>query len=485
MRTGNRKFMKTVFVIIEHGLSLAYFLYTDLYKLMLNGKVRLVMLVQDELLPKLRQEYEGVHNLLFESLREDEATRYHRGYHFRMQEIIEYIRGSSTDRHIPLTYVDTNRKRKIHEARGRWKFALYAAQPAIYILRTSRLARKAFLWLQKKSFTPNIYGDLLDKYKPDLVISDAAGWRLDRYILREVNRRGIRTATAIVGWDNPSSNGLIGASVDYVNVWSKVHAWEMNVGLDWPMDKIHVGGMPLYDNYLGRKWAVSRKEYFKVHDLDPNKKLVAFVATAMNITPNLHLVELMAEIISSGKLSQPSQLLVRLHPNHFRPIPHYEQERKAIYEMANRYPDVHIVAPQALAGDLPRYSGEDFQEKGSMLAHADVVVTIYSTMVVEAAIHEKPVISACINTPNGWKDHYWIPLSDVPTWPTAARVDELGASRVAFTAEQMVNALNLYLENPKLDTENRQRFIKQELTFLKAGEATHETAEFFLSLLEE
>ncbi len=477
--------MKTVFVIIEHGLSLAYFLYTDLYKQMLNGNVRLVVLVQDELLSKLRQDYAGVPNLVFESLREAQATRYHRNCHFRMQEILEYIRGSSTDYRIPLTYVDTNRRRKIHEARGRWKYALYAAQPAIYILRYSRLARRAFLWLQKKLFTTAIYGDLLDKYKPDLVISDAAGWRLDRYLLREVNRRGIKTATAIVGWDNPSSNGLVGASVDYVNVWSKVHAWEMNVGLDWPMDKIHIGGMPLYDNYLSGKWAVSREEYFKVHGLDPDKKLIAFVATAMNITPNLHLVELMAEIVSSEKLVRPAQLLVRLHPNHFRPIPHYEQEREAIYEVAKRYPNVHIVAPQALAGDLPRYSGEDFEEKGSMLAHSDIVVTIYSTMVVEATIHDKPVVSACIDTLTGWKDHYWIPLSEVPTWPTAARVDELGASRVAFTIEQMVEALNLYLENPQTDAENRKRFIEQELTFLKAGEATQKTAEFFLSLLEK
>ncbi len=477
--------MKTILIVIEHGLSLAYFLYTDLYRQMLNGKVRLVLLVQDELLSKLRQDYGAVPNLVFESLREAEAARYHHGYHFRIQEILEYIRGSSTDRRIPLTYVDTNRRRKIHEARGRWRYALYGAQPAILLLRYSRLARRIFLWLQQKLFTPSIYADLLDKYKPDLVISDAAGWRLDRYILREVNRRGIKTATAIVGWDNPSSNGLVGAHVDYVNVWSKIHAWEMNVGLDWPMDKIHVGGMPLYDNYLSGKWAVSRQEYYQAHDLDPKKKLVAFVATAMNITPNLHLVELLAGIISSGKLTEPAQLLVRLHPNHFRPIPHYEQERAAIYEVAKRYPDVHIVAPQALAGDLPRYSGEDFQEKGSMLAHADVVVTIYSTMVVEAAIHDKPVISACINSPTGWKDHYWIPLSEVPTWPTAARVDELKASRVAFTSEQLVEALNLYLENPRLDAENRQRFVKQELTFLKPGEATQKTAEFFLSLLEE
>jgi hypothetical protein len=477
--------VKTVFIVIEHGLSLAYFLYTDLYRQLLAGNLRLVMLVQDELLPKLRADYARVENLVFESLREAQATRYHRGYHFRLQEILEYIRGSSTDRRIPLTYVDTNRKRKIYEARSRWRYALIAAQPAIYILRYSRLARRAFLWLQKKLFTPNLYSDLLDRYQPDLVISDAAGWRLDRYLLREVNRRGIKTATAIVGWDNPSSNGLVGASVEYVNVWSDIHAWEMNVGLDWPMEKIHVGGMPLYDNYLSGKWALPREEYFHVHGLDPHKKLVAFVATAMNITPNLHLVELLARMVSSGQLSQPSQLLVRLHPNHFRPIPHYEEEREAIFEVAKRYPDVHVVSPQALAGDLPRYSGEDFEEKGSMLSHADVVVTIYSTMVVEATLHGKPVVSACINTPTGWKEHYWIPLSEVPTWPTAARVDELGASKVAFTEQQMVEALNTYLEDPSVDADNRQRFIKQELTFLKAGESTCATADFFLSLVKE
>jgi hypothetical protein len=476
--------MKTVFVVIEHGLSLAYFLYTDLYKQLLEGDIRLVFLVQDELLPKLREEFSGISNLVFESLRENEANQYHHRYYFQIQEILEYIRGSSMDYRIPLTYVDTNRKRKISEATGRWRYALYAAQPVIYILRYSRLARRVFLWLQKKLFTPKIYTDLLEKYSPDLVISDAAGWRLDRYLLREVNLRGIKTVTAIVGWDNPSSNGLVGASVEYVNVWSKIHAWEMNVGLDWPMDKIHIGGMPLYDNYLSGKWAVSRDRYFKEHGLDPDRKLIAFVATAMNITPNLHLVKLMADIISGEKLSKPSQLLVRLHPNHFRPIPHYEQEREAIYELAKNHPNVHIVAPQALAGDLPRYSGEDFQEKGSMLAHADVVVTIYSTMVVEAAIHDKPVVSACINTPTGWKDHYWIPLSDVPTWPTAARVDDLGASRVAFSSDELIAAINIYLENPALDAENRRQFLKQELTFLKAGEATRETASFFLSLLE-
>ncbi len=326
--------MKTILLVVDHGLALAYFLYTDLAKKLLERHLRLVFLVQDDLLPKLRQDYAGTPNLVFESLREDQLVKYQKTFRPRLQEMVEYIRGASASPRIPLTYVDTHRQRKIYEARGRWKLALQLAQPVIYILRRSKLARKLFLRFQNWALTPDIYGDYLDKYKPDLVVASTCGWRIDRYMLREANRKRIKTAAVTVGWDNPSANGLPGAFVDSVIVWSKIHEWELNAGIDWPLEKIHIGGMPLYDNYLSRKWTMSRPEYFKLHELDPDKKLLTFVATALSITPNLHIIEALAEILASGKLEIPSQLLVRLHPNHFRPMAHYEAEREAIYKLA-------------------------------------------------------------------------------------------------------------------------------------------------------
>jgi hypothetical protein len=476
--------LKTILLVIDHGLALAYFLYTDLAKKLLARNVRLVFLVQDDLLPKLRADYTGTPNLVFESLREDQLIHYQKTFRPHLQEMVDYIRGASASPRIPLTYVDTHRQRKIYEARGRWKLALQVAQPLIYLLRHSKMARKLFLRFQNWALTPNIYGDYLDKYAPDLIVASTCGWRIDRYPLREANRRHIRTAAVTVGWDNPSANGLTGAFVDSVIVWSKIHEWELNAGIDWPLEKIHIGGMPLYDNYLSKKWTMSRQEYFKAHGLDPDKKLLAFVATALSITPNLHIIESLAEIVSDGKLEQPSQLLIRLHPNHFRPMAHYEAEREAIYRLAERYPDVHVVAPRPLAGSTLRYSGEDFEEKASMLAHCDVMVSIYSTMVLEAALHDKPVVSACINTPFGWPDNFWIPLSEIPGWPTAARVVKCGASRTAYTPEELTDALNLYLKNPQLDADGRRKFVEQELTYVKVGEAVEKTAGQLAALLD-
>ena len=51
-------------------------------------------------------------------------------------------------------------------------------------------------------------------------------------------------------------------------------------------------------------------------------------------------------------------------------------------------PHVHLVEPVPLGGELGYYSGEDMPEKASMMAYSDVFLTVYSTMVVETAIHD-------------------------------------------------------------------------------------------------
>ena len=70
--------------------------------------------------------------------------------------------------------------------------------------------------------------------------------------------------------------------------------------------------------------------------------------------------------------------------------------------MEKQYPQVHVVRPVARGGSLGYYGGEDMDEKSSMMAHSDVFVTVYSTMVVETAVHDTPIVAAVIDTPGGW-----------------------------------------------------------------------------------
>ena len=117
-----------------------------------------------------------------------------------------------------------------------------------------------------------------------------------------------------------------------------------------------------------------------------------------------------------------------------------------------------------------------------MMAHADVFTTVYSTMVVEACAHDRPVVSVCIDSKQGWPGKFTLPLSQIGGWPTHSRFREAGAGRVALDEGQLRTALNVYLCDPDADLAARQAFLKRECTYVD-GTAGKRTGEFFVSLI--
>ncbi len=478
---GKALSLKTIFIFLDHGLGVSYFFETGLMEKLLEEDVRLVFLLQKAELER-KQAQISHPNIVFESMREEEALRYQKTHYAGLQELFDYVRRTVASPKIPLTYVNTRQKNKEFEAKGRRKMVLKALRPIISILRHSKKSRRLFQKLQAKLFTPTLYADLFEKYQPTLIISCAAGWRLDQYLLREANQHNIKTATVIIGWDNPGSAGLAGAEMDYVNVWSKTHEWELTAGVDWDKSKVFIGGMPLYDRYINKSWLVPRDEYFVQHRLDPAKKLIAYAATALSATPNLATIKILADIVDNQALNQPAQLLVRLHPTHFKSDPAYQEEADQIFELAETCPNVHVVEPKEAPKGLERYSGEDFPEKASMLEYADVLVTIYSTMVVEGALHDTPCINAVIPNQEGWKNKFWVPLDQIPYWPTPLRIDGFNAGKRVTTKDELIQALNDYLENPTQEQSGRQALVNSEVTFID-GTATQQTAENLIKII--
>ncbi|MDZ4159973.1 MAG: hypothetical protein U1B80_09300, partial [Anaerolineaceae bacterium] len=183
-------------------------------------------------------------------------------------------------------------------------------------------------------------------------------------------------------------------------------------------------------------------------------------------------------------LAEPSQLLIRLHPNHFMDEPLYAGERERIQRLAQELPHIHVVEPVPLGGELGYYSGEDMPEKASMMAYSDVFLTVYSTMVVEAAVHDRPIISVCFDAPGGWNKpgKFSLPLSKIGDWPTHQRFRAAGAGKVAMNVDELRTAINEYLRNPAQDREERQQFIREECSFTD-GSAGKRTGDYLYSLI--
>ncbi len=477
---------KRIFISADHGMAIIYFLQSDVIPTLLNAGIEVILLTDDAIVAQLASRF-TLHGLTFESLRLNQANDYAKKIQPRLQWLLAYLRRVGGSRRINTEAMDSH----IWEvwAENGWKFRLGIWIPSalmILLLRNFSWARKLLVKIQNR-FTTNIYSDLFDKYEPDLVIASTPGWRMDRYLLRESAKRGIPNMTVIVGWDNSSSYNVSGAGVQYATCWSQLQKDELVYGSDWQPENVNIGGIPSYDGYFRKQWLMPRDEYFKLHKLDPNRKLISYASSFVHFAPNYPNIEALAKLVSSDSLAEPSQLLIRLHPSHFQDRPKiFAEERARVFDLEKKYPHVHVVQPVALGGSLGYYGGEDMDEKSSMMAYSDVVVTVYSTMLVETAVHDTPMIAATIDIPGGWnkKNKFSLSLKEIGDWPTHKRFREAKAGRVAENESQLRDALNLYLANPTVDAEERRKFVADEITFTD-GMSGKRTAEYILSVLEK
>lgn len=474
---------KTIFISADHGLSIVYFLQTDVLPTLLESGARVVVLTDDGIRDQIAAKFSQP-NLIIEGLRFRQCREYFEKNDHSLQYWMHFLRWMGGSNRINTNAMDGHLRQMAHEASPRGKRLMPLIRGLTYVLRRSRLARQALVNFQRR-YTPNIYGDLFEKYQPSLVVASTPGWRWDRYLLREAAARGIPTAAVIVGWDNPSSYRLPGAPVDWITCWSEIQKQELVRGSDWKPERVHVGGIPSYDGYFRGTWKMSREEYFRLHGLDPNRKLLSYACSFVTFSPNFANIRALAELVHQDALAEPTQLLIRLHPNHFQPGSLYEQEANRVRELIRGMPHVHLVEPVPLGGELGYYSGEDMPEKASMMAYSDVFLTVYSTMVVETAIHDRPIVSVCIDEPGGWNTpgKFSLSLQEIGEWPTHLRFRAAGAGRVAYNAEQLKDILNLYLRAPETDSAQRRKFIQDECTFTD-GSAGRRTGAFLRSLLE-
>jgi hypothetical protein len=479
---ANKSNIKRIFISADHGLAIVYFLQSDVVPTLLEAGVEVILLTDDEIRTHIENLF-GRPGLTIEGLRLQEINLYAERKQPEIQWWLSFLRRVGSSKRINTEAMDSYIHQVAAEEGRRRLVLLPLAKAIIALLRHSRIARQNLIKAQMH-FNPRIYSDLFECYQPDLVLASTPGWRLDRYLLREAATRGITTAAVVVGWDNPSSYSIPGASVDRITCWSELQKDELVLGSDWSPDHVNIGGIPTYDGYFRKSWLMPRQEYFNLHKLDTQRKLLSYAASFVSFSPNYQNIEALARLVSEDRLIAPSQLLVRLHPNHFWDHPLYSQERIMIQQLAERYPHLHVVEPVPLGGSLGYYSGEDMPEKTSMMAHSDVFITVYSTMVVEAAIHDRPIVSACIDAPNGWDRprKYSLPLSQIGNWPTHERFRQAGAGRVALDEGSLSDMINFYLQDPAADQDNRRSFISQECTFTD-GSAGLRTADYLLSLI--
>jgi CDP-glycerol glycerophosphotransferase (TagB/SpsB family) len=123
---------------------------------------------------------------------------------------------------------------------------------------------------------------------------------------------------------------------------------------------------------------------------------------------------------------------------------------------------------------------ETQQHLADTLRHSDVVVQVASTIAIEAAIFDTPVVNVSFDgeTPAEWTRSARRYLR----FTHFANVTRHGAVKLAESPAQLVDAIAEYLTDPSIDAEGRRRMVLEQCQFLD-GRSSERVATYVVETL--
>ncbi|TSC67868.1 MAG: hypothetical protein CEO19_15 [Parcubacteria group bacterium Gr01-1014_73] len=327
--------------------------------------------------------------------------------------------------------------------------------------------RRLTPWLFKIIFRERPYQQLFDKYRPDLVMAPALAFFPDVELVSEAQRRGIKTIGMAMNWDHLNKY-YIPVHADWLLVQNEPMRRE---ALNWHAyypEQITIVGFPQFDMYAyPDKYLVLKEKFKKDFELEGIDKIILFISGAAYSLDEPDIIKEISKWISEGKFGQKTKLFIRPYAI-ARDI---EREREKYKSLEN---DPNIVFNWQRRSD----SLESKKYFMSMLAYTDVVISIFSTTAIEAAIFDKPTITIGFD---GYKKRPYhqsiIRLEDMSHF---RNVLETGSVKVVRSFPDLEKSLALYLENPAIDMMARKVLVNK-MCYKNDGGASKRIADFILS----
>ena len=325
-----------VFISADHGLAIVYFLQSDVVPTLLQAGVEVVLLTDDGLKEQITRRF-GQPGLTIEGLRLKQARAVFREQvNPTAQWWLHFLRRMGGSNRINVeALMDGHMRQMAGEASPRRRMLL-PADPAgdrrcCAARRRCAAGSSRPRTASAPTCTPTCSSTTSRTWSSPA--RPAGAWTAS--CCAQAARRGVKTRRGHRRVGQPSSSyRLPGAPVDWINCWSEIQKEELVLGSDWSPERVHIGGIPSYDGYFRKQWLMPREEYFRLHGLDPQRKLLSYACSFVTFSPNYQNIE------SAGPAGRrrtpwpsPAQLLIRLHPNHFMAGSLFEKEAERVREL--------------------------------------------------------------------------------------------------------------------------------------------------------
>ena len=455
--------MKTIFFAVHQQFTTRYMLQTGIFPKLKQLGHRIVIITPNSSDRGFIEDF-GDDNVFFETF------EYEKIYPIRNTRLYQYFvktRRFTLPSHLDLSTLKLKERFLFEKIEGKSLVKkIFQLLPlwTSYILRRSKVLRQLFKYIEHKVIPGGFHNELFEKYRPDaIVINDLGTIDISNFIMREAKSYKVPIISIILSWDNLTAKGMGAVTPDYAIAWNKNMGYELKVYHDIDPEKIYVGGIAHFDPYFRSEFPSDCQKTLSARKNHTGTKKIFFGTSSPSwFKENLNIIRLLVEANRAGKFSEPVSLIVRLHPAYL-----FRQKESTIDELneIKRYCDEN---KDSVILNLPelktRNYGFEFTQYDQSLMKAflqdcDILVTQFSTLMLEAAILNKPVVNIGFDHGRKLKER----TSDMAMSEThLIRVLKTGFAKTAKSEDEFISMINRYLKRPALDADPRERIREEE-----------------------
>jgi len=435
--------MKTVLANVSNSFFVRNFLRGDALKILLERRdVRIVLLAPKNKIDYYKKEFPDK-QISFDALPDVR--------NLRMLTKSQYLHRTGLQRMRLLSYLDYF-ERYIFWQLGRYYFWRAMIRKAYFIFNNSQ------------------FNYILDKYGPDLVFLPSMIHSEDYVLARAARKRKIKTLGMTLSWDNFYSKTLLMVQPDQLMVHTDQIVEQAKRFGDF-RGQICATGIPQYDIYFKRQNLMPRGEFFEKIGADSSKKLLLYAFSGKSgLNIEFSVLEILYRAIKDKKIKDDVQVLLR-------PYPRYDFPKEKFDELKEKYKFL-IVQPVFHTGEGKgdwEFNEDAVELLANSLAHSDLVINMYSTFFIEAAIFDKPLVAIGFDGEKNFE--YWNSAVRFFDWEHLAQIGKTNGIARAKNPDQLSEFINRCLSDPQWLGEGRRELVLQQCQFTdgKSGERLAKT----------
>lgn len=349
---------------------------------------------------------------------------------------------------------------KLKTSRGYATRFIFKLTSAFY---SEKRIQKFNFWQQKTFKNHSItagYKTILEKENFDMLFFTHQRPPFIAPLVYQAEQLKVKTASFIFSWDNLASKGRMAANFDYFLVWSDLMKTELQqFYTSVKKENIEVVGTPQFEPYVLERYQVAKKDFIAKFNLDNSLKTICFSCGDSSTSKN---DELYIETIANAILNQQIEkvnFIVRTSP---------AEDPIRFTCFVEKFPFVKWNYPrwtlsrqghqEVWSQRIP--SVEDVKDLRSLLEFSDLNINMLSTMSLDFIQFDKSVINTVFgNAENGlYDDHRFLNYAHI------VNVVNSKATKIVRNQEELIIAINQYLKNPDLDSENRQQLLQLQVS---------------------